>query len=273
MPRTDVHRPSAINPDDYQFVSCDYFGGGFDALAFVEERKRFRLHMEKTGGLFASKHNSGSCHICGANALYVVRYYHTPSNSYITTGMDCADKMDIGEPEAFRKFRAEVHNYRKTKKGRKLAKETLALLGLSDAWKYYEYGFDDYWRKEEPIIQSIVSKLVKYGTMSEAQATLIQKLLGQIANRAAADAERAARIAQEKETSKHVGEVGARMDFELTISFCTSFDTQYGTMHVHSMKDAAGNVVVYKGAKIGERGQSLLLKATVKSHSEYKGVR
>lgn len=265
MARTDAHRPSAINPDDYDFVACDYYGQ-YGREMFLQDRINFRNHMERTGGLFASKHNAGTCHICGAGALYVARYHHRPSNTYITTGMDCAVKMDIGDADLFKSFKKSIHKQREAEKGKARAKETLALLGLSRTWNFYDYGYDDNWKREEPIIQSIVFKLVRYGNISEKQVALLFKLLADIDNRAALAAERASAQAAQAAQSNWIGSKGERADFQLTVRFITSFDTQFGTLWITVMEDAAGNVVVYKGNKIAERGESLKLKATIKDH-------
>ena len=274
MARTDAHRPSAINPEDYDFVACDYYGP-WASLMFVHERKAFRDHMERTGGKHVEKYNSGSCHICGAAAMYVAKYHHRPSNTYIVTGMDCAEKMDFGGTGAFRKFRTQVSHERKIYKGKALAKEVLALLGLSDAWKYYENGAfqEGKWGREESIIQSIVAKQVRYNGMTEKQADLVRKLLGDIADRPRKEAERAAQRVAEVAASDWIGQVGERLVLDLTVSYTTNFETQFGIMHVHSMRDDKGNVVVYKGGRIADKGQRIRIKATVKEHGTYKDLR
>ncbi len=277
MTRTDAHRPSAIVPDEYDVVSCDYYGPSYGGPYpfLVRQREIFRDHMNRTGGRYAERHNSGSCHICGAAAMYVVNWYHRPSNTYIVTGEDCAVKMEMdGGGDLFRSLRKSVAKQRQRRKGEAKAKETLALLGLSDAWRYYDPGYDgpadgSGWGREEPIIQNIVFKLVRYDSLSEKQATLVAKLLADIADRPRRRAEAAAKRA----ASSWLGTVGERVTLELEVAFTTSFKTQYGTMHVHSMRDAAGNVVIYKGGRIADRGQRIRVKGTVKEHGIYKELK
>jgi hypothetical protein len=43
--------------------------------------------------------------------------------------------------------------------------------------------------------------------------------------------------------------------------------------YVNAMRDMNGNVVVYVGKKLGDAGEKLVMKATIKSHEEYKGVK
>lgn len=277
MPRTDAHRPSAINPAEYHYVACDYYGQTWGRDPFIEqERKNLRAHMERTGGRYAHKYNAGTCHICGAVALTVFKYHHESSNTYIVTGEDCAYKMEIGDPKVFKAVRRHIVNGRKVGKGKALAAETLALLGLSDAYRVYEAGYhmnEVNTRKQEEIVISIVGKLVKYRTMSEKQVELVRKLVSDIADRPRREAEAAARRAEEVAKAEWIGTIGERVDLDLTVAFRTSFETQFGICHVHSMRDAAGNVVVYKGNRIAEKGQRITMKATIKEHAVYKDLK
>lgn len=267
MTRTDAHRPSAINPDEYSYIASDYYGP-WAGESFKSDRERFRAHMERTGGKFATRHNSGTCHICGAAALYVAKFHHEPSNTYIVTGDDCAGKLEIGDKRTFKRFRAAVTHERKLVKGKAVAREVLALLGLSNAWRVYE-AHNEHSPKAETIVADIVGRLVKWGNVSEPQAKLIGKLLADIANRSARETERAAKAAK----LEYVGTIGERRDFALTVEYTASFEGAFGVVHVHGMRDAAGNLIVYKGNKLAEKGASLRIKATVKAHTEYKGVK
>ena len=147
------------------------------------------------------------------------------------------------------------------------AQATLADVGLSQAWEIYTATNADGHRWEENTISDIVGKLVKYGSISEKQQAFIGTLLAKIAARPVIDAARAA----ERGNSQHVGAVGERRDFTLTVKAVPSFDTAYGTMYVHICRDDAGNVVIYKGKEIAEKGQTITLKATIKAHGERGG--
>lgn len=94
------------------------------------------------------------------------------------------------------------------------------------------------------------------------------------------EAERkAAEEAARKAISQHVGTVGERIELEVEYQRSARFDVKsfigYGTstMYVHTFKDAAGNVLVWKtssGLQL-EEGAKVTLKGTVKEHNEYKG--
>lgn len=81
--------------------------------------------------------------------------------------------------------------------------------------------------------------------------------------------------------STYQGVVGKRQEFALTLAFRTSFESVYGTTYVYKFTDASGNIYVWKtggglvksdGFYLGT-GDTVVVKATVKEHSEYKGVR
>lgn len=70
-----------------------------------------------------------------------------------------------------------------------------------------------------------------------------------------------------------IGEIKKREVFELTIEKVLTFETMYGYMTVNLMKCGA-NTVVYKGnSSLGEAGDTIKVKATVKEHGEYEGVK
>ena len=269
MIRTDAHRPSAIRPDEYDFVALDYHGpDGFEVSAQIEERAAFRAHMAETGGTFAKNQNRGTCHICGATAFYVAKYHHVTSNTYIVTGLDCAAKLDIDDAVLFASFRKRIAAGREVWAGKNKAKGLLAAWGLEAAWENYE-GNSSVGR-DESIAAELVGKLVQYGSLSEKQQQFLATLLHRIANRDQIAADRKAADAG----SQYVGTVGERQEFALILQGRGQYESDFGVVHVHIFKDADGNVVIYKGSNYleGERGDTLTLKATVKAHNDRDGV-
>lgn len=138
--RTDVHRPGAIQPDDYQFVAMGYMKcqGLEDVLAIEHNRKLLHEHQERTGGKFANHEHGGSCQCCGAHCLYNVIFHHAETNEYIRVGTICAEKLDMGDPRLFRTFRKHVADARKRKAGKAKAKLILEENWMEDAWALYE---------------------------------------------------------------------------------------------------------------------------------------
>ena len=68
--------------------------------------------------------------------------------------------------------------------------------------------------------------------------------------------------------------MGERRNFELTLNWVKYFEGAFGATYIHGLKDADGNVVIYKGSKcLGEKGATVKVKATIKDHSEREGVK
>jgi len=112
--------------------------------------------------------------------------------------------------------------------------------------------------------------LDEYGSLTEKQTAavvaMMERAQTRLDNRGKAIAEAAAR-------SAHIGAIKERRDFELTIKLRTGFDGSFGYVHVFVMEDSAGNVVVYKGSVVlGERGDTVKVKATIKAHGERDGI-
>ena len=209
MTRTDIHRPSEILPEDYQWVAIEcipIFGLG-DALFIQRERERIRAHMAATGGTYSSHEHGGNCGVCGnANAIYTHLFYHAKTNSYVRFGDTCAQKVEVSVNErAFNEFRKNVQDARKNVAGKAKAAATLADLSLERAWDIYcawADASDNYEVRnaltsqfEENTVIDIVSKLVKYGSLSEKQTTFLGNLLKKIDDRSAKKARWAAESA------------------------------------------------------------------------------
>lgn len=146
MTRNDVHRPSVIEPLDYEYVGIEYMRTDDDlgaALFLAEERKRIRAHMERTGGSYSRHQHGGNCHICGAHAIYTALFFHVPSCTYIRTGFECAEKLDGGNEDEFRAFRAAVHDARANQAGKNKARVLLDDMGLSRAWDLYRMDLEE----------------------------------------------------------------------------------------------------------------------------------
>ena len=74
--------------------------------------------------------------------------------------------------------------------------------------------------------------------------------------------------------SSYIGEIGDRIEFDVTLVFVMGFDGFYGTTWVNVMRDASGNVIAYKGsACLGQKGDTFKVKGTVKEHALYKGTK
>ena len=239
MARKDIHRPAAIEPADYQFVAFDYLpsspGDLGQAMFLAEERRRKRAHMERTGGTYSGHEHGGLCHICGSvNAIYSATFYHEKSNAYIRTGLDCADKLECEGIEAFRK---NVKKAKEANAGKRKAKAILEEKGLGKAWELYEAdiakrkayaeackawdetnadeatGRPEFIEstRDETTALDIVSRLVKWGNISDKAAAFLATLIDRIERAPEIAAERAAAKALENANAKPVPAASGRV--------------------------------------------------------------
>lgn len=84
--------------------------------------------------------------------------------------------------------------------------------------------------------------------------------------------------------SQHFGELKKRAYFDLTYTRSVSFDSEFGRTYIHMFQDSAGNAAIWKtgnSSPVVENGymeefkpnQTYRIKATVKDHTEYKGLK
>lgn len=91
-----------------------------------------------------------------------------------------------------------------------------------------------------------------------------------MAKKAASPAESAAEAA----TSKYVGEVGKRIETDITSAkLLTTMETQWGVTFLYKFVDTAGNVLVWFASSPIELDGISRIKGTVKTHNERDGVK
>lgn len=75
--------------------------------------------------------------------------------------------------------------------------------------------------------------------------------------------------------SRHIGQVGGKIELEATFKKTRWYDTQFGTTWIYTFEDEEGNCLVWKtSSSIGaEEGDKVRIKGTVKDHDEYNGVK
>ena len=110
--RTDCHRPSAFKHDDYTFIAFGTYRDEVDPLVVkvvAEQQEIVDNFRSSTGATWSDHDHGGMCHVCGASFLDYCIFYHTPTNSLIKVGNDCAKQIQDGNPVAgYEKFRHSV---------------------------------------------------------------------------------------------------------------------------------------------------------------------
>jgi hypothetical protein len=156
-------------------------------------RERIAAHMKLTGGTYSPHTHGGNCMVCGSvNAIYTVLFHHTPTNTYVRMGQDCAIKCDMGGDFKNNAFRAAVDDARKAHAGKAKARAILGDNGVNRAWDVFtapapEFGKEPY---EEFTVRDIVGKLVQYGSISENAMRFLKNLVNRIEHRAEIQAAR-----------------------------------------------------------------------------------
>ena len=90
----------------------------------------------------------------------------------------------------------------------------------------------------------------------------------------AAQAQRDAEIEAKRSKSSHVGEIGDRIDITATITVVKVIDGFYGVSYFTILENSKGDVFKYFGsAELGDKGETITLKATVKDHDKYDEVK
>lgn len=191
--RTDIHRPSAIVPADYEYVACEYLRER-DCTGFEGDGDALQNHFECTHAGFSDHlHDAHNCHVCGSvNLIYAIVYYHAKSNVYIRVGADCAYKLGLGGTAQLNAFKKRLSEQAEVYAGKQKAQRILSERGLTALWDIAFATDRKGFRYEENTITDIVSKLVRYGSVSDRALSFAESLLGKIGQRAQVEAERAA---------------------------------------------------------------------------------
>ena len=231
--RSDIHRPSAINPSEYHYVGFEALKieSLGDALVMQAERENIRRHMAMTGGTYSHHAHGGNCQVCGnANAIYTVLFHHQPTNVYVRMGQDCAQKCDVAFSEGdFDAFKNSCKAAIERKAGKAKARALLDERGLSRAWEIYsevtgqKHGERvSTFTKAHEIFCDLLNKLISYGDLSDKQYELLGKLVFQIDNAEAIEAQRLS----EKEAASPCP--SGRLVIEGTVLSLKSVESIYG---------------------------------------------
>ena len=75
--------------------------------------------------------------------------------------------------------------------------------------------------------------------------------------------------------SQFIGEVGDKVTMTITVERIIVLKSEfYGDNYITIAHDESGNVITYKGrSDIGSKGDIVIIKATVKEHTVYNGVK
>jgi len=119
--------------------------------------------------------------------------------------------------------------------------------------------------------------LLEWGGLTDKQTALVRSMLARAeAKVATREQDRATKLAADQAGSQHLGTVGERTNFTLTVERILSFETQFGLTYINLCRSGS-SVVVYKGSnRLVDHEVALpaevTVKATVKAHEYRDGV-
>jgi hypothetical protein len=205
MTRTDIHRPSFLDPAEYEEVG--YFdlhpedGGGSIDEEYADK--------DSFLGNFASR---GRCDHCGAGPLrYIVIFYHSPSDKIVTVGVRCAGILGLSS-KSERERRQRIESERRERLVREwIAKdeinaEVVEFLNDVVSTPYHDEATgENPFRAKFPglvgggtiaFLSDLLHKLNRYSNLTENQVAAVQKIKARNDERLAAYAARTAELAE-----------------------------------------------------------------------------
>lgn len=295
--RTDIHRPTEIDPENYSYIDSYDLGTGPDA--HPQDRRMFVKDVERLGtqGKRLADHlDDGwryTCGTCGQVGLrYVSLVVHDATGEYMIVGRTCIETT-------FESARADLDA--KQAAAAQARKEAKLLIGFNELLANHSeiaeapllieraYTFDEtagqYWHElhrkswAASTLQDIMRKARTYGgDISDKQVSFAARLVVELIEAEAITAERDAKRAEVKaaEVNAPIGEVGERRDFTGEVIWAkdvaNEFDPYGGDKTIMGIRTAEG-VVKWFASKVieVERGDKISFRATVKEHSIYNG--
>ena len=112
-------------------------------------------------------------------------------------------------------------------------------------------------------LRSFTATLAQWGALTQRQLEAVESCFAVI------DRTEAARA-----NSQHVGNVGDKVTLTITVERIIVLESQFGTTFITLARDEQGNTIFYKGrVDIGSKGDTSTIKASIKDHTEYSGVK
>ena len=112
-------------------------------------------------------------------------------------------------------------------------------------------------------LRSSAINLAQWGNLTDRQLEAVESAFAVID-----------RIEAARANSQHLGAVGDKVTLTITVERVIVLETQFGTNYITIARDEQGNAVTYKGRiNIGDKGDTNTIKASVKEHTVYNGIK
>jgi hypothetical protein len=178
MTRTDVHSPTNLVTEDYEYLfAADLETPWALGLASTPEGKAFLAELNNYAPETAHR-GSHQCHHCGAWIRYVAWLRHMPTGYTIVVGETCLDNRFSVATPVFQAMRKAAALDRKAQRIRKLVAEFQAAnedLGWMGIKKHEDrVAAMPAASANNGFIHDVARKLNQYGTLSERQVQAIR---------------------------------------------------------------------------------------------------
>lgn len=214
----------------------------------------------------------GTCNYCGTAIMHNFIIESADRRRFVV-GSDCVAKTgDAGLIKEVRRVRLVKAQEKRAAKRTMARAEREALWAIERADRAAIFIADNSELIERAkafenneFITSVITRGIAGGYVSDKAMTAVQNAIGNM--------EENARL---RAASRHVGEVGKRYTFKVSVHRINSYERpafgRWGneTVWIVTLRDEKGNAIVVKSpAFCPEKGETLTIKATVKEHSVY----
>lgn len=177
--REDLHRPSAIVPNDYTYI-LGYLTPGSEPWDFYNmdfARKACEAIQWGRGETKMFGH-IGKCGVCGAHFREGVIWKHEPTGALVHMGHDCSDKLELHQSDP--DFVAAVESLKKRRKAVfQASQNAVQRQKLLDA----NPGLEGALARDHHILQDLNRKFHTYHSLSPKQVALALKISHEMDNK------------------------------------------------------------------------------------------
>ena len=210
MTRIDIHRPSTIQPRDYEFVLAYAMPTTDQGVPVPAYNLDVVIALHKSQP-FATT-TPGKCTVCGARYVDGQVWRHEPTGEHIHIGHDCARKYDLLANLSTHELALKRHRAAARAAGARASAD--AAFGVFVAAN----GLDGVFEVDHHIIADLASRARRFGSLSEKQIALARKIADEIRNPAP------------KNEPAYVPAPEGKVEFEGEVVSTRVDDTAYGSV-------------------------------------------
>jgi hypothetical protein len=168
--RQDVHSPTNLITEDYEYAGCSYFGSS--------EQPKIIAPLNADGWYFGEGDHAGDCYHCGAHLKYFAILKHAPSHSLVRVGETCLDNRFSLATADFQRLRKEAKLDRQRERAREEGEVWKAAFEREVEFLREYYATRQNGGKFNSFFSSLCDALTNYGHLTERQLEALRKQMG-----------------------------------------------------------------------------------------------